>query len=127
MKIKLQIPEEYCSEAKTAINDVLKELNKDNSVIKLDESAIALLGSVMNTYHTAQKMTLEEGIVVRDKKGNALRPHPAVKIMEEASTKIVRLLLEFGMTPARRQKAGKEPDEELSPLEMFAGGKIQKR
>lgn len=127
MKLKIDIPEDYCQEAKDAMADIIKELKNDSSVIKLDESALTLLGSVMNTYYTARRMTLAEGMVIRDKKGKASRPHPAVNIMNEASTKMIRLLLEFGMTPNRRQKAGKEPEEELSPLEMLAGGRLEKR
>lgn len=126
MKLNISIPEDYCQEAKDALTDMLAILNKDTTVSKIDEAALNLLGGYMNLYYTAEAVIRKEGAIRHKKNSAVCLIHPAVKVMNEAGQKMYRLMIEFGMTPRSRDKAGKESDETpLSPFEQFAGKKVE--
>lgn len=128
MKLKICIPINYCEAAKEAIADILRVLEKDALVGHIDETAINLLGASYDTFFKAKQLVDKDGMMIYDKKKNPMRANPSVKIMNDAATKIIRLLKEFNMTPLSRQKAGKEfEDKKLSPFEKFVGKKVESR
>ena len=121
MRVTYSPPEDFSDDAKRYLADFVKELNKDNSLTKLDSGILSLLGNVYNTFTNAQKILLEAGPIIFSEEGAALRPHPAVKICHDSEIKLIKLLIEFGMTPLRRQKAGKDKPnkDDLSPIEKL--------
>ncbi len=128
MKLNVSIPEDYCEDAKVAIQDILTELEKDNVVCKVDESAINLLGGYINTYYTAKALVAKDGLVIKHKKTGIIRANPAVGIMHEAGSMMFRLMIKFGMTPESRDRSGREiTNDDLSPLEQFVGKKFETR
>jgi len=104
------------------MGDLVRQLNKENSITKLDTGALILLGDAYNKYFEAQDILLKEGYMVGKK------PHPALKICHESQTEVMKLLIEFELTPKRRKKAvmpvKKEP---VSPMEAFINGKREVR
>jgi len=128
METTYKIPDEFCAEAKQYMADLLVLLGKEGIINNLDTAALTLLGDSYNKYLLSQEILLQEGIVVRGKNGEVLRAHPAVKICHDSEVFLTKLLLEFGLTPKRRQKTGRDkPKEDLSPIENFINSKREIR
>ena len=67
--------------------------------------AIALLASRLEEVERFTKMLDEEGALLDEK------PHPAVKLREQAMNHSHKLLVEFGLTAAAIQKVGAKKKE----------------
>jgi P27 family predicted phage terminase small subunit len=73
-----------------------------------DLAALELLVTALAMASQAQTALDEQGIVIGASDG-AMRPHPAIKILEQARAQATRLLTEFGMTPRSRQHVEAAP------------------
>ena len=65
-----------------------------------DGPALELLSNTLATAAEAQGVVEREGLTVTGASG--IRPHPCVKIFEQARVQATRLLCEFGLTPRAR-------------------------
>jgi P27 family predicted phage terminase small subunit len=118
MRILYKVPEEFHPKAKKFMTDLVRQLNKDDLIIKLDTGALILLGNAYNKYFEAQDILLREGYMLNDKKGS-VKPHPALKICHESQVEVMKLLIEFGLTPKRRKKVVLVPKVDEAPIEKF--------
>jgi len=121
MKLPFLIPESYHPQAKEYLIDILKQINKDKAIKKQDLTAFTLLGDYIHIYCQAREILLRDGIIMGDQpssmqasipgmeksfisKMRNLKPHPALKIAADAQNQIIRLLIEFNLTPRSRKK-----------------------
>jgi P27 family predicted phage terminase small subunit len=73
------------------------------------------------TYETGRPITSKEGDVVAAT-GKILRPRPEVAMRDKAEDRLVRLLIEFGMTPSARVRVSALPELVGDPAEEFLRG-----
>jgi P27 family predicted phage terminase small subunit len=119
MKLPFTIPEDYTYQTQQFLKKLLFNLRRDPAVSKLDEEAFALLGNVHNRFVEADEIVTKEGLIILDKHGASVT-HPAVKIRHDEQVKLLKLMLEFGLTPKSRFKQGKKPKEkETNPIDLF--------
>lgn len=117
-----KIRPEFDPETKKFIGNLLYLVNKEGVASKLDEAAFTLLADAYNKYITTQKILLKQGYILKGK------AHPASKLNHESQVELLKLLIEFGLTPKRRPKDPKPPKaQELSPIEQFINGKREVR
>lgn len=88
-----------------------------------DIQALAMLCDVFSVYLRARDITDEEGLTwesYNEANGTRmLRMHPAVTIRNESWAQTVRMMQEFGMTPASRAKVVKVPEGNTNPLDAY--------
>lgn len=82
--------------------DRMIEITRDaRTLTKADGDGIAMLCVAFEEWKAADIIVRDEGEVVTSDKGGVYQ-HPAVGIRTNAWKKIVRMLREFGLTPAAR-------------------------
>lgn len=106
MKLDIIIPEDYCEQAKKLFKKQITLLEADYTVEELDEAAIALLGSSINRYFKSEAIIAGEE--KKPKKTGAY--DRARRDCAESSRIMVRMLVELGLTPNSRKKAGRTPE-----------------
>jgi P27 family predicted phage terminase small subunit len=73
-----------------------------------DLTAFALLCATLATERQAREVIEAEGLSVATD-GGGMKPHPCVRIVENARNQSVRLLESFGLTPKGRQSIDVNP------------------
>ena len=81
-------------------------LEENNLLTRLDQVALALLVAPLADYILAREIVEEAAktetrFLVTTDKGNIIQ-HPAVGVMNKAWEKVVKILVQFGMTPSAR-------------------------
>lgn len=119
--IEFNIPSDIEEEAKVYITDVCNMLEKNGVIENVDTAALTMLARNYSTFIKASKQLEEEGLTVISDRGN-IAAHPAIKIANDAQTKAMKVMVEFGLTAKARTKLPKldattTPD---SPLVAFA-------
>jgi P27 family predicted phage terminase small subunit len=121
MKIKVKIPTEYCEKAKDEIASIIKELEKDVAIKKLDASAILALAGYINNFYRAEAASFKlDDLTIYNADGSVRQSHPVVAQMDNAARGRDKLLHYLGLTPFSRSKMGKELEEEPNPFEKFS-------
>jgi P27 family predicted phage terminase small subunit len=119
MKLDFQIPTDYSYPTQQFLKKLLANLKRDPAVNRLDEEAFNLLGNIHNKFTEADEIVTREGIIILDKHSASVT-HPAVKVRHDEQVKLLKLMLEFGLTPKSRFKQGKKPKEkETNPIDLF--------
>lgn len=121
------IPPEWLEpEAKEYIWEVLKELNKQSNLKKLDVAAIHMLAISYSQFIKSSKEVADTGVTVNNYRGEKVK-HPSVNIAKDSAMQAMRIMVEYGLTLKSRESmsATKKDDAEDSPLAKFAkeGGK----
>lgn len=114
------IPAKLEPEAKSYMEEVLRMLEDNGIIEKVDDAALQMLAYNYSTFIKANKIIEKEGLTVRSDRGN-IAEHPAVKIGRDAQTQAMRVMTEFGLTAKSRSKLPQLEDatSEDSPLEAF--------
>ena len=120
MKNEFIIPADIEPEAQEYMAYVLEMLKESGIVEDVDCAALNMLARNYSTFIKASKIIEEEGMTVVSPRG-LMNPHPAIKIANDAQTKAMKVMAEFGLTARARTKlpqldGAKETD---SPLEAF--------
>lgn len=115
--ITINIPEEYTPQTQLFMGALMDAINNDETVRQPDAAALELLAYYHHNYILAKALLAEEGMVIRDKAGRAVKAHPAVKIAHDCEVKIFKTLKEFRLTPKSREKLPKTPEK--SPFDNF--------
>lgn len=97
---------------------------ESNGVIEsVDTAALTMLSRNYSMFIKASKQLEKDGLTVVSDRGN-LSPHPAIKIANDAQTKAMKVMAEFGLTALARTKLPKlQAPEEDSPLVEFMKSK----
>jgi P27 family predicted phage terminase small subunit len=139
MRLKFEIPESYHPEAKNSMGEIFKILVRNKGVEKRDFPALNLMAYSYHIYFQSRDLLLRDGIMIEDQqqtnqptlpgmepnfitKLRASKPHPALKLCNDAQNQIARLLVEFNLTPRSRKKTidlNLLPDVEDSPIDKF--------
>ena len=149
MRLKLEIPESYHPEAKSSMAEIFRSLNKEGSIEKKDMAALNLLAYSYHVYFQSRDLLLKDGLMIEDKEQNlqpplpgmepqfitklrASKPHPALKMCNDAQNQITRILIEFNLTPRSRKKTTMDMDNppipsEQSPIDKFINQKPELR
>ena len=123
MTKKFSIPKDIEKEAKEYIEDVLDMLESNGVIENVDTAALTMLSRNYSMFIKASKQLEKDGLTVVSDRGN-LSPHPAIKIANDAQTKAMKVMAEFGLTALARTKLPKlKAPEEDSPLVSFMKNK----
>lgn len=117
---KFKIPSDIEDEAKKYITDVCDMLESNGVMESVDTAALTMLARNYSTFIKASKQLEKDGLTVVSDRGN-IAAHPAIKIANDAQTKAMKVMAEFGLTAKARTKlpkldANNNPD---SPLVEF--------
>ena len=127
MDNKFKIPLDIEDEAKEYIQDVCDMLGTNGVMENVDTAALTMLARNYSMFIKASKQLEEEGLTVTSDRGN-IAAHPAIKIANDAQTKAMKIMTEFGLTAKARTKLPKLETAESSPLEEFVkSSKIEVR
>ena len=122
-----KIPEDIEQEAKDYMENVIEMLESNGVMETVDSAALTMLARNYSMFIKASKQLEEEGLTVTSDRGN-IAAHPAIKIANDAQTKAMKIMMEFGLTAKARTKLPKMETVESSPLEEFAkNAKIETR
>jgi P27 family predicted phage terminase small subunit len=144
MKALFNCPDGYHQKAKDQMADIVKNLNKEKFISKLDIPALAMLAYSYDIYFKAAEILLRDGIVMEDSqnqqptlpgmeptfisKMKVTKAHPALRIATDAQNQITKLLIEFNLTPRSRKKiTDPVTPEPQSPADKFIKNKIETR
>ena len=90
---------------------------------ELDGTALALLCQTWSRWKDAEERVDRFGAVVQGSHGQVMRS-PYTRIAAQALDQLLRLLVEFGMTPSSRARVhGLSPASEVDPVEEWIRGK----
>lgn len=118
-KIKFTLPKNLEEETIEYINNVLKYLEKNESLQVIDGGALYMLTESYNTYIKASKQLNKEGLTFENNMGN-VAPHPAFSIRKASLSQAMDILRDFGLSlKSRKQIKKDESNEEDSPLVEF--------
>lgn len=112
-------------EAKTYIAEVVKDLNGNNNLKKVDIGAIHMLAISYSQFIQASRQVSKEGATINNYRGDPVK-HPAVNISKDALAQAMRIITEYGLTLKSRESisATKSEDNTDTPLaEFYKGGK----
>jgi P27 family predicted phage terminase small subunit len=118
--------------AKKQMDDIIKYLAADKSIKVQDYTALTLLSNSFSVYYQAIDILNKDGLVIEDlqrsmqpslpgmepaflTKLRSTKPHPALKIANDAQYQITKLLIEFQLTPRSRKKVN-SIGSEIEPL-----------
>lgn len=127
---KYKVSPDYRKETKKYIQSVIKKLNSDDG--ELDDVWFASLDLIASNYNTildCQEKIKTDGIMITNRFGDKIA-HPLIKVSENASIQLQKLLIEFLLTKKSALKT--EPSTEStssddSPLMQFFNNKLEKR
>ena len=94
-------PAAMSREAKAEWKRVVKELDALGLIAKMDRAALTILCNAWGDYVDARAKLKKTGKTFRNAKGE-IKPHPYVKIMNDAVTKWYQMCKEFGLSPSSR-------------------------
>jgi len=135
MAKKFIVPAEYHDKTKVFLRQIVRTM----PIEEQDQSALFLLGDCFNTYILARELLLKDGFLLEPNadpvlpgmeltginKVRNIRPHPALRIATDSHNQLIKLLIEFNLTPKSRKKPepvpleDEAPIEEKSPMERF--------
>jgi len=102
------IPSDIGTEARQYMKALLKSL--DDQGIQwngLDNGILNLIAYEYHKFVESRDLVMKEGFVLRERNARnagVTKPHPAVKIMYDATSQLRLLYIEFGLTPKSRGK-----------------------
>ena len=120
MAQKFKIPTDIESDAKEYMKTVLAKLEENGILENVDSAALTMLARNYSTFIRASKQLEKDGITYMSDRNN-IQPHPAIKIANDAQSKAMKVMEEFGLTAKSRKKL-KIEKEENSPFEEFVKG-----
>lgn len=103
-------------------DQVAKELAAANVLTRMDASALRLYCEAFARWRDANRAIDEEGMIISAPSGYPVQ-NPHLSISNKAHDQMVKLLCEFGMTPASRTKVQTVQEEKHDPLADFMARK----
>jgi len=104
--------------ARLAWRQMAKMLRDAGIGTVLDRNAMILLVDAWETYVSATTTLRQSGLLVKSPTGYPMQ-NPLLAVANRAHEQIVRLLAEFGMTPASRTRVHVELPQAPDPLQEF--------
>lgn len=100
---------------------VAKQLDNAGVLTKMDQTALAMYCESFARWQEAQKHCAEPGgMLVKTSNGFWVQS-PWVQISNKAFEQVIKMLVEFGMTPSSRTRVGAaKPPKEENPFDEFA-------
>lgn len=113
-------PKHLSAEAKKHWKESFKLLTKARILTETDGDSLSLFCEVKARWIFAKKMLEEEGMVIVASSGFPIQS-PWLQICNKAHEQMLKISIEFGMTPAARTKVNASPDgdKELNPFDQF--------
>jgi P27 family predicted phage terminase small subunit len=107
-------PPELTAEAAAEWDRIVPELDAAGVLSKVDRAALAAYCFAWGELVGATAILEEEGRIVREPMQNSrgevigekVKNHPANRLMSDASARVKAYIVEFGLTPAARQRLG---------------------
>ena len=101
--VNIKLPDGLCKEAREYINEVIKELDSNRLLKRIDSAALTMLAINYSMFIQANKELSRDGLSVRNVQGNIVA-HPSIKVAKDAQSQAVVILKDFGLTVKSRSK-----------------------
>lgn len=126
--MKVELPENLNKSAVAYVNNMVSRLEEAGVIEEVDSEAVKMLAYNLSAFYEASEHLCNEGYTVTSDRGN-VAPSPWVKIQKDAQTQAMKVMKDFGLTLASREKINKlnSASEEISPLDSFIKKKVEKR
>lgn len=108
--------------SRTVWNTELPLLIDLGIVASTDLNMFAAYCESVESYQTAHMRLSKQGVTMIGSRGTVIR-HPDVKNRREAKAEMLRLAMEFGLTPAARSRIKTIERDAVDPFEDFLDGK----
>jgi P27 family predicted phage terminase small subunit len=116
-------PEHLDEEAVAEWQRMGEKLHKLGLVTEIDKSALAVYCMAWSRWVEAEGKIKEFGSVMISPKSGFLVQSPYLQIANRSMEQMMKVLVEFGMTPSSRSRIHVAPrQEEVNPLERFRRG-----
>lgn len=123
--MKVELPENLNKSAVAYVNNMVSRLEEAGVIEEVDSEAVKMLAYNLSAFYEASEHLTKEGYVSMSDRGN-IAPSPWVRIQRDAQTSAMRLMKDFGLTLASREKINKLSGavDSNSPLDSFIKSKL---
>ena len=115
---KAVMPEWLSEAAKSQWSVMSPKLEAAGLLTDLDEATLALYCEAFSRFRQASDALTREGTVTKAANG-MLMQSPWLAIANKAHDQMVKLLIEFGMSPSSRSRVTVQQPEEVNPFAIF--------
>jgi P27 family predicted phage terminase small subunit len=115
-------PDHLQGEARKEWNRITQQLYALGILAEIDRAALAMYCAAWADYLFASRMVDEEGEVITSEKGGKYQ-NPWVGVKNTAMDRVLRISVEFGMTPSSRSRIKVEGPSEEDKMASFLFGK----
>jgi len=123
-------PDYFGSIAKREWYKLIPEIQKANTLEQVDLPQLVLYCWYIQLITEQSKIIKKEGTTVKitNKGGHSYEvQHPALRTLNEAAEKVIRIASRFGFDPASRTKVGAPVKQDQDPFkELISEGKVKK-
>ena len=114
-----KMPKHLGKVARKEYRRMAKILERCGVLSEIDGSALAAYAQSFATWMEAQELVNEKGILVKYGEAKMPRQNPALIIARDARKEMMRILVEFGMTPSSRSKIVVNPKKANTKMESL--------
>ena len=112
------------------MKDVLKKLKQDGEIDEAWTAGLNMMAEYYNTYIQCQRSIKQDGLTIINRFGDRVQ-HPLIKVSENCSIQLQKLMIEFLLTKKSVIKLPTPPDnedEEVDIIKAFSiNNKVEKR
>lgn len=112
-------PAGCCAEVEEYMDKVVQFLREKGKLSPVDSASLYMLARQLDVFVNATTAANVEGLMVIS--GKSLVPNPKIELANRAETMIIKILKEFGLTPASRKLLGVKDKESNSVLAELMG------
>jgi P27 family predicted phage terminase small subunit len=127
---KYKIDDNLEQEVRVFMKDVVNKLKEDGKIDESWTAGLTMMAQNYNTFIECQRTIKKDGLTITNRFGDMVA-HPLIKVSENASIQLQKLLIEFLLTKKSIIKLPDyQPEEEATELESFfkqKNNKVEKR
>lgn len=98
------MPDYLSEDAQEVWKKAVKHLDECGIMTVVDEPALAHYCEQFVTWQTALESVRTKGLTVFNKRTGHIKANPAIKIANDAHDRLLKMMVEFGMTPSSRAR-----------------------
>lgn len=122
----LVAPEYLSSGARKAWDRAAKDLDACGILTNVDEAALAHYCEQFALWQEAVQHIKRNGMLLTSKKTGSVVPNPSIRIANSAHDRLVKMMVEFGMTPSSRARVRMRPGYQQAPADGSNGKPINR-
>lgn len=126
--MKIDLPKNLNKQAVAYVNNMVRRLEEAEAIEEVDSEAIKMLAYNLSAFYDASEKLCKEGYTIMTDRGN-VTASPWVRIQKDAQASAMRLMKDFGLTLASREKiiSLNGTVDNSSPLDTFIKSNLELR